>query len=137
MGCVSMSMNVDSNYTAFYTTTTSAPDSEWQQIIKRLMSEFGIRSSGSKSLDKQKLHELELRKAEQENSVSNKFLTVTKSEQEKIQAKKKAKKAENESQGHSTTGAEILGCQIYLAIQMKNEQDKRENKIKRENKYQT
>lgn len=114
------------------------PDAEWQRIINKLWNDFGIRSSGSKSLDKQKLHELELRQAEQESAVRTKFLTVTKSEQEKIQAKKKEKKAENEQQKSEVSdGAKLLGEQIFLAIQMKQEQDNKDNKKKRDNKYQS
>ena len=114
------------------------PDAEWQRIINKLWNDFGIRSSGSKSLDKQKLHELELKQAEQESAVRTKFLTVTKSEQEKIQAKKKDKKAENEQQKSEVTdGAKLLGEQIFLAIQMKHDEDIQENKKKRNNKYQS
>lgn len=133
-----MSINVDSNYTASFTIKPK-PDSEWQKIINKLWNDFGIRSSGSKSLDKQKLHELELRQAEKESCVTCKFLTVTKTEQEKIQAKKKTKKEENKITPNSDNmkGAEILGQQIFLAIQMKQEQDKIDNKKKRDNKYQT
>lgn len=133
-----MSINVDSNYTAFFTTKPK-PDSEWQRIIDKLWNDFGIRSSGSKSLDKQKLHELELRQAEKESCVTSKFLTVTKAEQEKIQAKKKVKREENKNipVPENMKGAEILGKQIFLAIQMKQEQDIYENRKKRQNKYQT
>jgi len=133
-----MSINVDSNYTAFFVTTKSKPDYEWQRIIDKLWNDFGIRSSGSKALDKQILHEHELRKAQEESEVTSKFLTVTKTEQEKIQAKKKAKKAECEQQkSEVSNGAKILGEQIFIAIQMKQEQDKYENKKKRNNKYQS
>ena len=114
------------------------PDAEWQRIINKLWNDFGIRSSGSKALDKQKLHELELKQAEQESAVRTKFITVTKSEQEKIQAKKKDKKAENEQQKSEVNdGAKILGEQIFLAIQMKHDEDIQENKKKRSNKYQS
>ena len=137
LGVCKVSMNINSNYTAFFNISPK-PDSEWQQIIDKLWNVFGIRSSGSKSLDKQKLHELELRQAEKESSVSSKFLTVTKAEQERIQARKKAKNAENNNiSSNSTQGAEILGKQIFLAIQMKQEQDVYENKKKRDNKYQS
>ena len=137
-GVCKVSMNINSNYTAFFNISPK-PDTEWQQIIDKLWNVFGIRSSGSKSLDKQKLHELELRQAEKESAVSSKFLTVSKSEQEKIQAKKKSKKTENEleTQTSTTQGAEILGKQIFLAIQMKQEQDEFDNKKKRNNKYQS
>ena len=114
------------------------PDTEWQMIINKLWNDFGIRSSGSKALDKQKLHELELKQAEQESTVRNKYLTVTKAEQEKIQAKKKDKKAEIEQQNHEVNDSvKALGEQIFLAIQMKQKEDILENKKKRNNKYQS
>ena len=114
------------------------PDAEWQRIINKLWNDFGIRSSGSKSLDKQKLHELELRQAEQESEVKNKFLTVSKSEQEKIQANKKSEKAEFEQQKPEVNDrAKVLGEQIFIAIQMKQERDEINNKRKRNNKYQS
>lgn len=114
------------------------PDAEWQRIIELLWDKYGVRSSGSKALDKQVLHEHEVRDAEKESSVTTKFLTVTKAEQEKIQAKKKSQKAETElkTDDDSTKGAELLGKQIFLAIQMKSEQDKEDYRKKRNNKYQ-
>lgn len=131
-----MAMNVSgTSYFGFI----PKPDAEWQQIINKLWNVYGIRSSGSKALDKQILHEHELEDAKKESSVTSKFLTVSKAEQEKIQAKKKDKKAYAEPGNNSdvTKGAEILGKQIFLAIQMKKEQDESENKKKRNNKYQT
>ena len=115
------------------------PDAEWQRIINKLWQEYGIHSSGSKSLDKQILHEHELREAEKEPAVSNKFLTVTKSEQEKIQDKKKSIKAENgpEENLNYSKGAEIFGKQIFIAIKMKNNEYEQDNRKKRFNKYQT
>ena len=99
---------------------SGAPDPEWQAIIRRLLS-YGRKSTGSKSRDKELLHSVELEKAKLENIVSSKFLTVTKSEQEKIQNKKKEKRIENnpEAYPNSQKGAKFLGEQLYLAIQMK------------------
>ena len=132
-----MSIKVDSNYTAFFT-ISKKPDHEWQQIIEKLWNVYGIRSSGSKELDKQILHEHELKDAEKETTVTSKFLTVTKAEQEKIIAKKKNKKAEvDKKPKQNDRGAEILGQQIFLAIKMKDNDDKLENKKKRSNNYQT
>ena len=76
---------------------------------------------------------------EYETAPTSKFLTVTKGEQEKILKKKKEKRIENnpELYKNSTKGAEVLGKQIFLAIQMKQEQDKINNKKKRYNKYQS
>ena len=131
-----MSMNVDG---ASFIGFIRKPDAEWQKIIEKLWNVYGIRSSGSKALDKQILHQHELQDAQKESSVTSKFLTVTKAEQEKIQAKKKAKKVENEPKTNSniTQGAEILGKQIFLAIQMKSSADIQDNKRKRDNKYQS
>ena len=115
------------------------PDAEWQRIINKLWNVYGVRSSGSKALDKQILHEHELKDAQKETEATSKFLTVTRYEVEKIINKKKAKKAENEQKidSEQTKGAEILGKQIFLAIQMKQSHDEQDNKKKRNNKYQT
>ena len=116
----------------------SKPDAEWQRIIEKLWNVYGIRSSGSKALDKQILHEHELKDAQKESSLSSKFLTITKGELEKILAKKKSKKADNEIVPiEELNGAELFGQQVFLAIQMKHESDNMENKKKRNNKYQT
>ena len=50
------------------------PDAEWQRIIEKLWKVYGIRSSGSKALDKQILHEHELRDAQNETTVTNNVL---------------------------------------------------------------
>ena len=133
-----MSIKVNSNYDAFFS-VSKAPDEEWKQIILRLWYKYGIQTTGSKSADKLKLHELELKEMEYETAPTSKFLTVTKGEQEKILKKKKEKRIENnpELYKNSTKGAEVLGKQIFLAIQMKQEQDKINNKKKRDNKYQS
>ena len=122
-----------------YYSFTPKPDAEWQRIIELLWDKYGIRSSGSKAIDRQILHEHELKEAKKETSVSINFLTVTKAEQEKIQAEKMSQKAETElrTNDDSTKGADILGKQIFQAIQMKNEQDKEEYCKKRNNKYQS
>ena len=102
----------------------SGVDVEWLNIIKRLQS-YGKKSTGSKDKDKALLHSIELEKAEID-PVSNKFLTVTLGEREKIKNKKKEKRIENnpEAYPNSQKGAKILGEQIYLAIQMKNKKKK-------------
>ena len=131
-------MNVNTNYSAFFS-VSSTPDNEWKRIIEKLWKVYGVRSTGSKSLDKQKLHELEKRDAEKEVSVNSKYLTLTKTEQEEIQIKKKNKKQNNEipKDKEITKGAELLGKQLFIAIQMKNNADFSDNKKKRDNKYQT
>ncbi len=98
----------------------SAPDSEHQQIMRKLMA-YGVTPTGNKAADKALLHEIELKLAKMENCVSSKFLTVTKAEQEKIQEDKKEKRMENnpELYQNSMQGQQILGEQIMLAIEMK------------------
>ncbi len=115
---------IDPSYTAFFV-VSSRPDTEWQRIIELLSSKYGVKSSGSKSADKAKLHELELREAQRENTVTSKFLTVTKGEQEKIQEKKKTKRKDInlEKKSENQQGAKILGEQIYIAIKMNKEKN--------------
>ena len=101
-------------------------DEEWKRIIRRLKV-YGIRSTGSKAKDKEILRSIELKKVQMENIVSSKYITISKGEQEKILAKKKEKKGENnpkltQSNQH---GAKLLGEQLYLAIQMKNKKEKK------------
>ena len=105
-------------------------DYEYEQI-KRKMFQYGLKPSGSKSRDKARLHEVELREAKKENAVSSKFLTVTKSEQEKIQDKKKQKRIDIDPKKYpeTTKGQRLLGEQIMLAIKMKKElEEKYKNK---------
>ena len=56
-----------------------------------------------------------------ENCVSSKFLTVTRTEQEKIQEDKKEKREDinPELNLNSTKGQEILGQQLMIALEMK------------------
>ena len=83
--------------------------------------EYGITPTGNKTADKNKLREIELREAEQESCVSSKFVTVTRSEQEKIQERKKQhrKEVNPEIYQNPTQGQKLLGEQIMLAIKMK------------------
>lgn len=111
-----MKINKTDNYTAFYAINFGL-DWEERRIAKKLLS-YGIQPTLNKTIDKAKLHEIELREAKKENCVSNKFITVGHSEQEKIQEKKKEKCKEiNPEQFMEAQNA--LGEQIYLAIQMK------------------
>ena len=97
-----------------------AMDEEEKAIMRRLK-QYGIKGTGRKSIDKAKLHDIELREAQKEDCITNKFLTVTKGEQEKIQDKKteKRKDINPEKSPNSARGQKILGEQIYLAIKMK------------------
>lgn len=95
-------------------------DYEYMQIIRKL-AQYGLKPTGSKSTDRARLREIELRQAEKESCVTTKFLTVTTEEQEKIQAKKKEKKAENNPDIYQNKiGQEALGEQIMLAIKLKD-----------------
>ena len=97
-------------------------DYEWQQIIMRLQA-YVKHSTGSKSGDRALLHSIEFEKAKLENTVSSKFLTVGKNEQEKIQEKKQEKKSDIENNQktpkYDQLGAKLMGEQVYLAIEMK------------------
>lgn len=118
-----------------------AEDQEWKRIKERLWNKYGIRSLGSKAADKQKLHELEMKEVEQlaGECDSSKFITVTRAEIEKVKNKRRDKKIEKNPKEYPNTekGAKILGEQLYLAIRMKKEQEEKDNKKKRDNKYQT
>ena len=101
-------------------TMSCAIDEEEKAIMRRLK-QYGIKGTGRKSADKAKLHDIELREAQKEDCVTNKFLTVTKGEQEKIQDKKKEKRKEinPEKYPNSEQAQKVMGEQIYLAIKMK------------------
>ena len=99
---------------------TATIDYEYQLIIRHL-AQYGLKPSGSKSVDRTRLHKKELEQAEKEDCVSSKFLTVTKAEQEKIQEKKKEKRIEtNPELDKKQLGQELLGQQIMIAIEIKD-----------------
>lgn len=113
-------------------------DAEEKRIAARLR-QYGIKPTGDKNTDKAKLREIELREAKNETGVSNKFLTVTKGEQEKIQAQKKElKKQVNPEQFPNSEkiqhrkdvekAEKALGEQLFLAIKMKEKREKHQNK---------
>ena len=96
-------------------------DSEEKEIMRRLMA-YGIKPTGDKTTDKAMLRRIELNEAKNNNFVTTKFLTVSKSEQEEIQRKKKEKKAEIEEPNKNVEkfiGSTALGEQIYLVMQKK------------------
>ncbi|MBR6126946.1 hypothetical protein IKQ21_04600 [bacterium] len=115
-----MSVNKVENINMFTGGCISVIDREEKEILRRLLM-YGIVGTGNKTIDKHMLHEIELREAKKEDTASSKFLTVTKSEQENFQQKKKDERVETNPKAYpdTTKGAEILGEQIYLAIQMK------------------
>ncbi len=111
----------------------SAPDAEEKAIMRRLFA-YGVQPTGKKSIDKETLHNIELREAQLRDTITSKFLTVTKSEQEKIQSKKKEKRIEcnPEAYPNSQKGAKLLGEQIFQAIKMKKDLEEKfkEKKLK-------
>ena len=110
----------------------SGPDAEELAIMRRLKM-YGETPTGIKSKDKARLHQLELQEAQNSDTISSKFLTVSKGEQEKIQKKKRERKidANPKAYPNSAKGAKILGEQIFQAIKMKKEL---EEKLKKQKK---
>lgn len=108
-------------------------DSEEKEIMRRLLA-YGITPTGNKSADRAKLHAIELEHAKNDNYISNKYYTVTKNEQEKIQEhKKEIKKLINKNDSRKLAegkkeGAKLLGEQLYLAIKLKNEKEMKDKK---------
>lgn len=110
-----------------------------QKMIAARLRQYGIKPTGEKSADRAKLREIELREAQKQNTITNKFLTVTKGEQEKIQAQKKElKKQVNPEQFPNSEkiqrrkdvekAEKALGEQLFLAIKMKEKREKHQNK---------
>ena len=131
-----MSIRIESS---FFFSVAAAPDEEWKRIIYQLWVKYGIRSTGSKILDRQKLRELELKEIKEKNGeVSGEYVTVNKIEIEKIKEKIRENKIKiNPKEYAEQHGAQILGEQILIAIKMKKEEDDKENKKKRDNDYQS
>ena len=73
------SVNSSSKFNFF----TSGLSDEAKQIISKLLA-HGVTPSGNKSVDRAKLHEIELKEAQANNYVTGDFLTVTREEEEKI-----------------------------------------------------
>jgi len=99
-------------------------DSEEKAIMDKLLS-YGCIPTGDKATDRAKLHEIELERAKQDNYVSSKYLTVSTSECEKIQERKKenrkiANPEKSPEKQNERLGDKLRGEQIYLAIKMKN-----------------
>jgi len=96
------------------------PDDEHKRIMRKLMS-YGILPTGNKIADYNLLRKIELDLAQAENCISNKFITVTKQEQEKIQKKKKEKKVENSPELYQDKlqGQQILAEQMKIALELK------------------
>lgn len=131
-----MAMNGVTSYAVC--TSGCSMDAEEKRIAARLR-QYGIKPTGDKNTDKAKLREIELREAQKQNTITNKFLTVTKGEQEKIQAQKKELKKQvnpeqfpNSEKIQRRKAAEkaekALGEQLFLAIKMKEKREKYKNK---------
>lgn len=97
-------------------------DEEYRRILMKLAF-YGVLPTGNKAADKAKLREIEIKEAKNQDCVSGTFVTVSVSEEEKIQAGKKQKRIENNIELYQDTAKaqQVLGEQIYLAIQMKNQ----------------
>ena len=95
-------------------------DEEEKRIMQKLMS-YGVTPTGNKTTDKATLRRIELEKAKESNYIRNDLLTVSKIEQERIQAKKKEKQKDlhPDINPEKFEGSKVLGEQIYLAIKMK------------------
>lgn len=95
-------------------------DWEYKAIIRKL-AQYGLKPTGNKSSDKMKLRQIELREAQKEESVTSRFLTVGKGEQEKIQEKKQEKQeiSNPTPSQDNMLGQQLLGEQLLLAIKMK------------------
>ncbi len=102
----------------------SGMDEEEKLIFQKLLA-YGVIPTGNKTIDKETLHKIELEQAKQLNYVSNQFITVSSAEQEKIQEQKKERRKEinpeeKKEYRENFTGANALGEQIYLAVNMKS-----------------
>ncbi len=78
-----MAINGVTSFSSYHVCSGSGIDAEWERIQRRLK-EYGIKSSGSKAADMSKLRDIEMREVKTLTAPSSKFLTITKSEQEKI-----------------------------------------------------
>lgn len=130
-----MIKKIDSTNCSCMVMLALGPDEEHRKIMRKLMA-YGITPTGKKSADIALLRQIELKLAKLENCVCGKFLTVSKSEQEKIQKEKKEKRIENNPELALNTmkGQQILGEQVMLAIQMKKDKEKNFLKKKEEEK---
>ena len=116
--------NITPNSSFSYCPAISGIDSEEKEIMQRLLS-YGCTPTGDKATDKARLRRIEEERAKQDNYVSNKYLTVSQSECQRIQDNKKNKKKINNPEKSvdiqdKRQGAKLMGEQIFLAIKMKD-----------------
>ena len=124
LGSIVMSMKVSQSNNSFSYVPMPNIDSEEKEIMDRLLA-YGCTPTGDKATDRAKLRRIEEEKAKQDNYVSNKYLTVSQAECQRIQDRKKEKrKTDNPESSPSVQdkkqGAKFLGEQVFLAIKMKN-----------------
>ena len=110
-------------------------DSEEKAIMDRLWM-YGCVPTGDKATDKAKLRRIEFEKAKQDNYVSNKYLTVSAGECERIQERKKenrkiANPEKVPKKQDERLGDKLRGEQIYLAIKMKEKRENSESSSKK------
>lgn len=98
----------------------SSFDYEYRRIIKKLK-QYGIKPTGNKTSDKARLKEIEMRELKEEESVSNKHLTISKGEQERVLEKKAKKDEEKYPQFdlNRVQAEELLGQQLLQSIEIK------------------
>ena len=127
-----MAISKVNNFTPVQSFCVPPIDEEEKRIMAKLL-EYGETPTGNKTVDKAKLRNIELKKAKLEPCVSNKFITVSIAEQERIQEKKKEKREIDNPkdpifEASDFKGAKAMGEQLYLAIQLKK---KEEDKFKK------
>ena len=110
----------------------SSVDSEEKEIMRRLLA-YGYTPTGNKTTDKAQLRKIEIEKAKQDNYVSDKYLTVSQAECQRIQDNKRQKRKIDNPEKYpqpeeKRLGAKLLGEQIFLAIKMKDEKRKFDTK---------
>lgn len=117
-------------FSSVHVCTNNGVDAEWERIMRRLK-EYGVKTTGTKAGDWAKLRDIEMQEAKNITVVTGRFLTVTKGEQEKIIARKKEKRqnqqVENDDENVVNTekyeqtqkAMTALGQQIYFAIKIK------------------
>ena len=125
--------NISNMYSYNFGYCVSSIDSEEKEIMQRLLA-HGITPTGNKTADKAKLRKIEEESAKQENIVSNKYLTVSTSEQESIQENKRNKRKNSNPEqsvnfSDKRVGAKAFGEQVFLAINMKNNTAQKRTKL--------
>ena len=97
-------------------------DYEYKKILKKLK-EYGIPSTGNKEIDRTRLRSKEFEKIQENNCIDPEMITISADEQMKILTEIKKNNFEKDSkyQQPDFKGQQILGEQLMLAIEMKNQ----------------